>query len=78
MNHAPTIDANKFNKKAILTARTADICRRIVIRWRKTLFWSITQKALVINEINVFDADKNKTHFQEPPFIEANTAVSWL
>ena len=35
MNHASTIDANKFNKKAILTARTADICRRIVIRLTK-------------------------------------------
>ena len=76
INNAPLICANKFNKKAVLSIHTADICRHVVVRWRKTLFWGVTYKTLVISEINDFDADKNKNQFQEPPFLEANTYVS--
>ena len=76
INHAPTAYANKFNKKTILSMHTADICRHVVVRWRKTLFWGVTYKMLVISEINSFDDDKNKNQFQEPPFLEANTYVS--
>ena len=47
INHTPSTYANKFNKKAILTAHTTNICRRVVVRWQKTLFWSIIDKALV-------------------------------
>jgi len=67
---------NKFNKKTVLTAHTADICRRIVFRWQKTLIFGITCKALGISEIKAFDADKNTNQFQEPPFLEAKTAAS--
>ena len=42
INHASTIYANKFDKKAILSIHTADICRRIVVRLRKTLVFCIT------------------------------------
>ena len=68
---------NKFNKKAILTAHTVDICRRIVFRWQKTLIFVITCKVLGISEIKAFDADKNTNQFQEPPFLEAKTAASY-
>ena len=67
---------NKFNKKTVLTAHTVDICRRIVFRCKKTLIFIITCKALGINEIKAFDADKNTNQFQEPPFLEAKTAAS--
>ena len=32
INHAPTMNANKLNKKAVLTARKADICQRVAVR----------------------------------------------
>ena len=67
---------NKFNKKAVLTANTADICQRIVVRCKKTHIFIITCKALGISEIKAFDADKNTNQFQEPPFLEAKTAAS--
>ena len=67
---------NKVNKKAVLSIHTADICQRVIIQLRKTLFWSITRKALIINRINGFDACKNTNQFQEPPFLEAHSYVS--
>ena len=67
---------NKVNKKAVLNIHTADICRRIVVKLRKTLILGITRKALIINRINGFDACKNTNQFQEPPFLEAKTYVS--
>ena len=54
---------NKFNKRAILTANTGSIRRRIIVPMRKTQFWGFTYKTLVISEINNFDADKNKNQF---------------
>ena len=76
INHAPTTYANKLNKKAILTARTADICRCVVVRCRKTLVFGITHKVLIISIITLFNADKIKKQFQEPPFLESNSYVS--
>lgn len=67
---------NKFNKKAILTAHTADICRRVVFRCRKTLVFGIIYNTLVINLIDFFDGDKHTNQFQELPFLEAKTTVS--
>ena len=67
---------NKFNKKAILSIHTADICRHIVVRWRKTLVFDITYKALIISVINRFYVYKNKNQFQEPPVLESNSYVS--
>ena len=68
--------ANKFNKTAVLTANTADICRHIVVRWQKTLVFDVTCKMLIMRMIDCFDADGNKNQFQEPPFLEAETCVS--
>ena len=67
---------NKFNKKAILSIHTADICRHIVVRWRKTLVFDITYKALIISVINRFYVYKNKNQFQEALFLGSKTAVS--
>ena len=33
---------NKINKKAVLIANTANIRKRVVIRWQKTLVFGIT------------------------------------
>ena len=76
INHAPLIYANKFNKMAVLTMHTANICRHIVFRWQKTLIFGITWKILIIRAINNFNADKNRCQFQEPPFLESKTAAS--
>ena len=76
INHAPTVDANKFNKKAVLTTHTVDIYRHVILRCRKTLISGITSKTLLISEIKDFDADKNTNQFQEPPFLGSETAVS--
>ena len=70
------MDANKLNKKAVLTARKADICRRVVVRWLKTLIFGIRQNELKINVIVFFDTNKNMNQFQEPSFLEAKTYVS--
>ena len=32
MNHAPSVYANKFNKKTVISIHTADICRHVVVR----------------------------------------------
>ena len=67
---------NKFNKKAVLTIHTADICRRVVVRWLKTLILGIRQNELKINVIVFFDTNKNMNRFQEVPFLDDNTAAS--
>ena len=67
---------NNINKKAILSIHTSDICRHIIVRWRKTLIFCIKQKALIIRVINVFIADKNTNQFQEPPLLESKTTAS--
>ena len=66
---------NNFNKKAVLTANTAHICRRVAIRWRKTLILGITWNMLIISTVCFFDTGKNTHQFQEPPFLGAKTAV---
>ena len=77
INHAPTIYMNKFNKRAVLTRHTADICRRVARWWQKTLFWSITHKILVISVINEFNTYKNTNQLQELSFLDAKTYVSY-
>ena len=67
---------NKINKKAVLTANTADICQHVVLRWRKTLVFGITWKMLIISMIDCFDVYENVNRFQEPMFLEPKTAVS--
>ena len=67
---------NKFNKKAILSMRTVDICRWVGVRCRKTLIFGITFKILIISLIDCFDTNKNKNQFQEPPFLKAKSAAS--
>ena len=67
---------NKFNKKAILSMRTVDICRWVGVRCQKTLIFGITFKILIISLIDCFDANKNKNQFQEPPFLESKSAAS--
>ena len=52
------VDANKFNKKAVLSMHTADICRRVVVWLRKMRIFSIACKILIIKAVGVFDADK--------------------
>ena len=76
INYVPTIHLNKFNKMPVLTTHTADICRRVVVRWLKTLIFGIRQNELKINVIVFFDTNKNMNQFQEPPFLEAKTYVS--
>ena len=71
----PSIYANKFNKKAILTAKTDDICQRVVVRWQKTLVFCVTFKLLIISEINAFNADNKWNQFQEPPFLDPKIAA---
>ena len=67
---------NKINKKAVLTANTADICQRVVIRWQKTLIFGITWKMLIISMIDCFNVYENANQFQEPMFLAPKTAVS--
>ena len=43
INHAPTIYMNKFNKKPVLTARTADICRRVALCDKNAILEHYTQ-----------------------------------
>ena len=67
---------NKFNKKAILSMRTVDICRWVGVRCQKTLIFGIRQKELKINVIDFFDTNKNMNRFQEVPFLDDKTAAS--
>ena len=67
---------NKINKKAVLSMHTADICRRVVVCLQKMLIFAITRKMLIISAIALFNADKNKNQFQEPPFLAFNSYVS--
>ena len=60
----------------VLTAHTANICQRVVVRWLKTLIFGIRQNELKINVIVFFDTNKNMNPFQEPTFLEAKTYVS--
>ena len=76
INYVPTIHLNKFNKKAILSMRTVDICRWVGVRCQKTLIFGIRQNELKINVIVFFDTNKNMNQFQEPLFLEAKTYVS--
>ena len=73
----PSIYANKFNKKAVLSIHTADICRRVVLRWRKTLVFSIKHKTLTISVIDFFNESKNTNQFQEAPILGSKPTVSY-
>ena len=67
---------NKINKKAVLIANTANIRKRVVIRWQKTLVFGITWKMLIISMIDCFNVYENANQFQEPMFLEPKTVVS--
>ena len=60
----------------VLTTHTADICRRVVVRWLKTLILGIRQNELKINVIVFFDTNKNMNQFQKPSLSHAKISAS--
>ena len=69
INHAPSIYANKINKKAVLATNTADICRQVVVQCRKTLNFGITRKMLIIRTVDFFDTKKRRSSFKNRRFL---------